>query len=97
METRVPSRDAGVGIKSSGAALPQHIAERLCLSGQSLLIKFEAAPRTSAAEPAKLMKVTKHGKPEAYRRVLRQSRKSKVAALGHRDAQVLYRPRELGH
>jgi len=31
--------------------MPQHSAERLCLSGEGSLTKFEAAPRTSAAQP----------------------------------------------
>jgi hypothetical protein len=53
--------------------MPQHSAERLCLSGEGSLTKSEAMPRTSAAPP-QINKIRADGKPEAYRHVLRQSR-----------------------
>jgi len=55
-------------------ALPQHTAERLCLSGAlSFELMLEATPQAFEAQPQNNQS-TVAGKPEAYRTVLRQSR-----------------------
>jgi hypothetical protein len=63
------------------AALPQHIAESLRLSGRCTLSSVEAPPRlfnqTVQNQRRSLMNIcVTHGKPKAYRNVLRQSRKA---------------------
>lgn len=55
------------------AALPQHTAEGLCLSGTCSLINSRLRLEHAAAEP-QVKKIWDNGKPEAYRLVLRQSR-----------------------
>jgi hypothetical protein len=52
--------------------MPQHTAERLCLSGTPSLI--DSRLRLERGGAAAMNKMAADGKPEAYRLVLRQSR-----------------------
>src|SRR5437763_16129974 len=61
-------------IKKRRAALPQHSAERLCLSDRFRFSDCEAAPRIDARGIASNSEIRHAGKAEPFRTVLRQSR-----------------------
>jgi len=56
------------------AALPQHNAVSLWLTGSEIPYRPEAKPPKHGGDAASNYYLTAFGKPEAYRTVLRQSR-----------------------
>jgi hypothetical protein len=56
--------------------MPQHTAERLCLSGRAGLFSEGSASSIPQARPSLPNILIPNGKPKAYRYELRQSRKN---------------------
>src|SRR5687768_13381564 len=84
-------RENDFGVQTH-AAMPQHNAERLCLSGNGMndLPRLRLG-RRAEAEPQKPFPILT-GKPEAYRNVRRHSRDSAILASLHSSARKLCVP-----